>query len=335
MTGMQSGRLTRRRLIWLAAGGVALGQNDWVASRADAEGTPEPAEFPPFPEFPPLPPAAPRPEGPLRVVTSTAILADLTRQVGGERVDVSSILPANADPHDFEVQPADLVTISEADLVVMHGLKLDAWIEPLVESAGGDAPVVVATTGITTIASGEDAFSEGDPHVWFDPQRTKQMVANIAQGLIAVDPPGEPDYQARLQAYQANLDLLDAEIAKRIALIPPERRKLVTNHDSLAYFAERYGLTIVGTVIPGIDTRTEPSAKDMAELVDRIKREGVPAIFTENTVSPRLAEALAEQAGVRVVASLYTDSLGDPGSGADTYIGMMETNTRIIVEALR
>lgn len=335
MQDMRTRRLTRRDLIGIALSSTAFGCTGWHTDRAGAEATPEPTEFPPFPEFPPLPPATPRPEGPLRVVTSTAILADLTRQVGGERVDVSSILPANADPHDFEVQPGDLVKISEADLVIMHGLKLDAWIEPLIENAGGNAPVVVATTGIATIASDEDAFSEGDPHVWFDPQRTKQMVANIAQGLISIDPPGEPDYQARMKAYQANLDLLDAEIAKRIALIPPERRKLVTNHDSLAYFAERYGLTVVGTVIPGIDTRTEPSAKDISELVDRIKREGVPAIFTENTVSPRLAEALAEQAGVRVVASLYTDSLGEPGSGADTYIGMMEMDTRIIVEALR
>ncbi len=335
MSTMRPKRLTRRRFVLVAASGAVVGLAGWSPNRLGAEGTPSPEGFPPFPELPPLPPASPRPDGPLRVVTSMVILADLTRQIGGERVEVSSILPANADPHDFEVQPADLVKISGADLIIMHGVRLDSWIESLVENAGGDAPVVVATTGIQTIASEEDAFSEGDPHVWFDPQRVKQMVANIARGLISVDPPGEPGYRARLTAYQANLDLLDAEIAKRIALIPPERRKLVTNHDSLAYFAERYGLTIVGTVIPGIDTRTEPSAKDIAELVDQIKREGVPAIFAENTVSPRLAEALAEQAGVRVVASLYTDSLGEPGSGAETYIGMMETDTRIIVEALR
>ncbi|HEY8446135.1 MAG TPA: metal ABC transporter substrate-binding protein [Thermomicrobiales bacterium] len=327
-------RLTRRDIIAASVGLLAwrLAAGGNVAAQS---ATPSPESFPPFPELPPLPAATPREDRPLAVVTTTGILADLVSQCGGERVEVNSILPANADPHDFEPAPEDLIRIAEADLIVVHGLRLDAWAEPLIDSADASAPIVIATDGIETIASDEEEFSEGDPHVWFDPMRTKQMVANIASGLIVADGDGEADYQARQTAYAAHLDALDAAIAERIALIPAERRKIVTNHDSLAYYAARYGLEIVGTIIPGIDTRTEPSAKEIAELIDTVEREGVRAIFIENTASARLAESLAEQAGIEVIASLYTDNLGEPGSGAETYIGLMQTDTRIIVEALR
>jgi ABC-type Zn uptake system ZnuABC Zn-binding protein ZnuA len=269
------------------------------------------------------------------VVATTPIIADLVRQIGGERVDVKSLLPQNADPHDFEPAPADLVMVEEANAVFVHGLQLDAWAEDLIDNSGTDAKVFVSTVGVETLASDEEEFAEGDPHVWFDPTRVTTMVANIAAGLTSVDPDGKPSFEARLAAYQAALDRLDAAIQEWIALIPEEHRKIVTNHDSLRYYAERYRLTIVGTVIPGMDTRSEPSAKDVAALVDVIEAEGVRAIFAENTVNPSLAQELASQSGITVVDNLYTDSLGDAESGADTYIGLMQTDTRIIVEALR
>ncbi|MDP9364002.1 MAG: zinc ABC transporter substrate-binding protein [Chloroflexota bacterium] len=283
----------------------------------------------------PLPAAMPRAEGPLVVVATTGILADLVAQVGGERVEVVSLLPANADPHDFEPAPEDLVRVEGADSVVRHGLGLDEWSEGLIENADAELPVIVATEGIETRPSDDEEFAEGDPHVWFDPMRTGEMVRNIAAGLSEVDPDGEATYQARGDAYAAELRVLDAAIQAAIDTVPRERRKLVTNHDALGYYADRYGLEIVGTVIPGLETTAEPSAREVATLIEAIEREGVPAIFAENTTSPALAEELAAEAGVRVVDDLYTDSLGEPGSGADTYLGLMRTDTTLIVEALR
>lgn len=283
----------------------------------------------------PLPVIDGRSDGPLKLVTSTSILADLARQVGGDRVEVTSILPPNADPHDFEPSPEDVISLENADLVVLHGLQLDTWANGLIESAQTDAPVVIATTGVETLGREQNQeFSEGDPHVWFDPMRAKQMVANIRDGLIAADRDGTDGYHRRYDAYAAQLDELDTEIQQRIDLLPGEHRVLVTNHDALGYYADRYGLTIVGTVIPGLDSRTEPSAKEIAALIDTIKESGATVIFAENTVSPALAESLASDAGIRVAADLFTDSLGDEASGADTYIGLMQTDTIIIVENL-
>ncbi len=297
--------------------------------------TASPTSFPPFPPMPSMPQAKPRDGGPLKIVATTPIIADLVRQIGGERVDVDSLLPNNADPHEFEPAPQDLVKLARADAIFVHGLHLDAWSQQLIKHSDTKAPVFVATEGVKTLASDEDEFKQGDPHVWFDPIRVKTMVGDIAADLSKIDPDGASSYDQRLAAYRSSLDQLDREIAARIALIPPDQRKLVTNHDALRYYAERYGLTIVGTIIPGMDTQAEPSARDIGALVKKIKDEHVKAIFAENTVSPKLAKQLATQAGVAVVDDLYTDSLGGPDSGADTYIGLMETDTRLIVEALR
>jgi zinc/manganese transport system substrate-binding protein/manganese/iron transport system substrate-binding protein len=160
------------------------------------------------------------------------------------------------------------------------------------------------------------------------------MVENIRKGLDSVDPEGLAGYDSRHTAYDRALDELDAEIEARVALVPEERRILATNHDSLAYYADRYGLTIIGTVIPGLDTRVEPSAQEIAALIEALETSGVTVIFAENTVSPALAESLARDAGIRVAPELYTDSLGTPESGADTYIGLMQVDTMIIVENL-
>jgi ABC-type Zn uptake system ZnuABC Zn-binding protein ZnuA len=313
-------------LTGLLLAGLAVAEfSSAAAENGDFVGFSEPEE---------LPAATPREQGPVTVVTSTSILADLVQQIGGERVEVDSIAPKNADPHDFEPSPEDVLKIENADLIVLHGLQLDNWAKRLVESADSNAPVIVATKGVKTIGSDEKSFNEGDPHVWFDPRRVKTMVSTISTGLEGVDSAGTENYESRLGAYLNNLDTLDQEIAAGIDTIPPERRKLVTNHDALAYFADRYGLEVIGTVIPGIDSRTEPSAKDVAELIDLIQDEGVSVIFAENIVSPDLAESLAEQAGVEVVPELYTDSLGDEDSGADTYIGLMQTDASLIIEYL-
>jgi ABC-type Zn uptake system ZnuABC Zn-binding protein ZnuA len=338
-----SSSLSRRSFL---IGGASIASLLAAPSRRSA-GAQE-AEVPPFASPVALPDIEDRSDEPLKVVTSTSILADLARQVGGSRVEVNSILPANSDPHDFEPSPDDVITIEDADLIILHGLQLDTWADALIEAAQTDVPVVIATTGIETIGGddehdedhedGDDHdhnFSEGDPHVWFDPMRAKQMAANIRDGLSAADSDGAAGYQQRYDAYAAQLDALDTEIQERIDLIPEERRVLVTNHDALEYYANRYGLTIVGTVIPGLDSRAEPSAKEVAALIEAIEESGVTVIFAENTVGPALAESLASDAGIRVAPDLFTDSLGDEASGADTYIGLMQTDTVIIVENLR
>ncbi|MGH2551991.1 MAG: metal ABC transporter substrate-binding protein, partial [Thermomicrobiales bacterium] len=241
--------------------------------------------------------------------------------------------------------PADIAKVEEASVVFVHGLGLDHWVEDIIDNAGGDVTVVTVTDGITTVnrAEGEEHKEdsdeaehdhETDPHVWFDPTKTAQMVANIAAGLTAADPDGANDYAARLAAYQQELTALDTQIAERIALIPDANRKIVTNHDALGYYADRYGLTIIGTIIPSLDTQAEPSAKEVSELLDLIKNQGVTVIFAENTVSPKLAEELAGEAGITVVDTLYSDSLGDADSGAATYIELMQSDTIKIVEAL-
>lgn len=279
-----------------------------------------------------LPAATPVAGDQIRVVTTTSILADLVRQVGGDRVAAESLLPANADPHDFEAAPEDLGAIEDAALVVRHGLGLDDWADTLLETAG-DLKVVVATDGVPVLTG--EGFESGDPHVWFDPTRTATMVATIASALAGVDPEGATTYDARTKDYRAQLADLDAAIARAIETIPTEQRVLVTTHNVLGYYADRYGLTVVGTIIPGMETSSEPSAKDVATLLETIEAEGVPAIFAENTANPAFAQELADQAGVTLVDDLYTDSLGGPGSGAETYFDLMRTDTILIVEALR
>lgn len=334
-----------RRALFAAAATIGFARMGTSARAQDATPGADPlALLPPDPD---LPAGEPRAEGPLRVVATTGILADLARQVGGQRVDVRSVLPANADPHDFEPTPQDVAAIGEADLLVEHGLGLDGWAAQLI-AASPETPLVTASDGISLRhghdhAEGEeehgddgrDHDGEDDPHWWFDPTRAVTAVETIAAGLAAVDPAGEATFRARADAYASYLLDLDAAIAAAVATIPAERRRIVTNHDALGYYADRYGLEVVGTVIPGLATTAEPSAAEVAALLGAIDASGVPAIFTETTTSPRLAESLATEAGIAVIDDLYTDTLGEPGSGADTYAGLLRTDTAIVVEALR
>jgi ABC-type Zn uptake system ZnuABC Zn-binding protein ZnuA len=332
-------RPTRRTFIAGAGAFAAV----MFAGRVSAQSTP--VGVPPFPAGQPLPDATVSESGPIKVTASTNIIGDLVTQIGGVRVEVDTILPANADPHEYEPAPEDIAKVEEAKVVFIHGLGLDHWAEDIIDNAGGDVTVVTVTDGITTVnrEEGEEHEEdsdeaehdhETDPHVWFDPTKTAQMVANIAAGLTAADPDGANDYAARLAAYQQELTALDTQIAERVTLIPEANRKIVTNHDALGYYADRYGLTIIGTIIPSLDTQAEPSAKEVAELLDLIKSQGVTVIFAENTVSPKLAEELAGEAGITVVDTLYSDSLGDGDSGAATYIELMQSDTIKIVEAL-
>jgi zinc/manganese transport system substrate-binding protein/manganese/iron transport system substrate-binding protein len=271
----------------------------------------------------------------LKVVATTTQIADMTRAIGGQLVKVNGLLPANADPHDFEPTPRDVGRIADARLVLEHGLKLDAWSGEMVKVSGTHATIVVVTSGVQTLASDEEGFDQGDPHVWFNVANAKVMAANIRDALIAADPTHRDAYTTQAAAYLTQLDELDSWIRQQIATIPSENRKLVTTHDAFGYYVSAYGLELAGTVMPGLDTQAEPSAKSIAALVDTIRAQHVKAIFTEASLNPKLERQIADEAGVAIVDNLYGDALGPAGSGADTYIGMMRTDTTLIVDALR
>lgn len=264
----------------------------------------------------------------LRVVATTTQLADFVRVLGGDRVELLDLLKANVDPHDYEATPADLEAVRRADLVFKNGIGLEEWLDRTLKSAGSEARVVDASTGV--------ARRGDDPHIWHDATRARTMVANLAAAMRETDPADAAAYAEAEQAYAAELEALDAEILAQIRALP--NKKLVTNHDAFGYYVERYGLDFVGSVIPSFDSQAELSSRELAALVDKIVAEGVRAVFAEGTLPPRTAETVAREAGVRIVAgedALYGDSLGPPGSDADTYVKMMRHNTRTIVEGLR
>lgn len=291
----------------------------------------------------------------LHVVTTTTIVQDLVQQVAGERAAVHSLLRPGMDPHAYQPVPADLVALSRADLIVLHGAGLDAWAQSMIERTRVKAKIVAVADGMKSDSDdapeqvnrtgGEPGHEPGEhdhrhegenPHYWFDPNLVKHYIAEIEKALISVDPAGAGVYRRNAARYVAELSALDAWIRERVAEIPESRRKLVTNHDTLSHFARRYGFEVVGTVIPGFSSEAEPSARQIAQLVRAIQSAGVSAIFTENTMSPRLAETVAREAGSSVrVVPLYTESLSTPGGPADTYLNFMRFNVNAIVQALR
>ncbi|MDP9310539.1 MAG: zinc ABC transporter substrate-binding protein [Chloroflexota bacterium] len=294
----------------------------------------------------------------LQVVATTSIIGDLAKNVGSERVDVRVLLPPGTDPHTYSPTPSDVQAISEAHVLFENGLGLEDWLEELVANAGGSRPTVVVSEGLPTLASAEheehgtgsehtsaaasaetDAHDQegagNDPHMWLDVQNTIGYVENIRDGLKQVDAGNVATYDNQAAAYITQLKELDATITQQVATIPADQRKLVTNHDNFAYFAKRYGFTVVGNVFENVSTEQEPSAQQIAQLVQLIREQNVPAAFTENTVNPRLAEQVANEAGIKVVTDLYTDALGEAGSNGDTYIKMMQYNVQQIVAALQ
>ncbi len=279
----------------------------------------------------------------IAIAATTTIIADLARNIAGERADVTAIIPPGADPHDFEPTPGDVEKIADAELVLEHGLGYDEWAHDLVEQSGTDAAVVEVTDGVTLIEAGDDEHSEDadeheghdeDPHVWFDVENVKVMTANIRDALIEIDPDGREAYEANTEAYLAELDELDGWIHEQVATIPEGDRKLVTSHEAFGYYVAAYGFEYVGAVVPSLDSQAQASAQQVDALLDMIEAEGVRAVFTETTVNPDLTEQIAAEADIEVVTNLFSDSLSDDGSQTDTYIGMMRHNTTAIVEAL-
>jgi ABC-type Zn uptake system ZnuABC Zn-binding protein ZnuA len=264
--------------------------------------------------------------GEVSAVATTTHVADLVRNVAGERAGVDGILSAEADPHDYEPRPSDAAALAEADVVFSSGGEVDEWLGELVDSAGGDAPQVSLLDSVETAAD--------DPHWWQDPRNAIRAVEAIRAALAEADPAGEAAYARNARAYTRELEALDAEIERCIERVPPAKRKIVTTHDALGYFADRYGVEVIGSVIPSLSTQAQPSAKDVDELVRQIEDEGVEAIFPEAAVSQRLERAIARESGAEVGGELWADSLGPEGSGAESYTGSMRANAAALAEGM-
>jgi zinc/manganese transport system substrate-binding protein len=272
---------------------------------------------------------------PLEIVTSFSILGDLLRQVGGERVRVTSLVGPGEDAHGYQPRPSDARRVKGAALVVANGLGFDPWLERLARSAGYQGEVVIASQGIRPLempAHGDpDAGPELDPHAWQDVSQTRRYVATIAAALGSADPAGAAAYRAQAARYDATLASLDGEIRQAVSSLPAERRLVVTSHEAFGYFARAYGLHVLAPV--GLSSNAEPTAAGVAALIRQIRQVRAPAIFLENISDPRLLERIRRESGARLGGTLYSDALA-PAPPADSYAGMMRENLRVLMTAL-
>jgi zinc/manganese transport system substrate-binding protein len=270
-------------------------------------------------------------------VATFSILGDLAKNVGGERVEVSTLVGPDGDTHVYAPTPADSRRLADAKLVVANGLKLEGWIGRLIKSSGTKARVIEAARGIEPLkAEEEHGHGHGqaalDPHAWQSVANLKLYVANIRDGLIAADPAGKADYEANAAGYRARLDVLEAEIRAAVERIPRDRRKIITSHDAFGYFQKAYGIAFVAP--QGVSTEAEASAKDVARIIQQIRREKIPAVFLENVSDRRLADRIAKESGAKIGGRLYSDALSAPNGPAGTYIDMMRHNIRALSAAL-
>jgi len=273
----------------------------------------------------------------LNVVATFSILGNLVQTVGGDAIQVHTLVGPDGDTHTYEPIPADGVALANANLIFENGLGFEIWLDKLYTASGSKAKRVVVTTGVTPgkITIGDEAGAT-DPHAWQDVTYTTGMVNVIRDTLVAQDPAHAAAYQANATAYLGQLQALDSYIQQQAASLPADRRKLVTNHDALDYFAKRYGFQVIGNALGSVSTEaSEPSAAEIAKLTDEIKSAGVPAIFTENIENSAVINQVAQEAGVKVAPPLYTDALGHAGTAGDTYLKMMRYNIDTIVAALK
>ncbi len=289
------------------------------------------------------PAAAPKTGAP--VIAIENFLADITRQVVGNRMEVRSLVPIGLDPHAYEPTPQDVAAVAGARLIVVNGAGLESFLAKLIQTAGQDRPVLEASHGLASRAAREGEVREGgtiatgpsadpDPHFWLNPVMVVRYVQNIRDELSRIDPAGEKTYGANADAYILKLRELDAWIASETAKIPAQRRQLVTNHETFGYFADRYGFRIIGTIIPGVSSEAAPTARQLARLIDGLKKAGAPAVFLDMGANPQLGQQVAREAGIPVVTELFTHSLTDAGGLAPTYLDLMRFDVTRIVAAL-
>jgi ABC-type Zn uptake system ZnuABC Zn-binding protein ZnuA len=266
------------------------------------------------------------------VISSTTMLADMVDQIAGDHVRSISIVSPGADPHLYRPTPRDARRIAESDLVVKNGLSLEGWMDDLIANAGGDRPIVTASNGVSSL---EDPTEEAtvDPHFWFDPTRWQTGIDNVSSAIQEiVSQPVREDIERRTAAYKEEIADLAAWVERMVNAIPEPQRVLVTSHDAFNYFGDRYAMEVIA--IQGISTEEEASQRDVANVIETVKDTGVRAVFVESSVNPRMIEQVARETGAAKAGPLFSDSTGAPGTDAATYVGMVEENVRMIVEAL-
>ena len=264
----------------------------------------------------------------LNVVASFSILADFVRNVGGDRVNLTTLVGPDSDVHVYTPAPGDAKRIADAKLVIVNGLGLEGWLPRLVQSAGSKAQVVTASAGITPLKLG----SAADPHAWQSVPNAKVYVTDIANALAAADPDDAEFFRTQAKAYLEKLETLDREVREAVAKIPPDRRKVISTHDAFGYFAAEYGVQFVAPL--GVSTETEPSARDIAAIIGQIKAQKIPAVFLENISDDRLIRRIAAETGAKVGGTLISDGLTGEKGPAPTYIDMVRHNIKALTSAL-
>lgn len=261
------------------------------------------------------------------VLATTTQVADLARHVAGDRARVTGLLRPNADPHDYEPRPSDAKAVASASLVLRSGGDLDEWLGDVIDNAGGEAEVVTLIDAVRT----RRGDGEVDPHWWQNPLNAQRAVIRIRDALTKADPDGEAAYNRNAAGYVAEIAATDRAIRSCFAAVPAEQRKLVTNHDALGYFADRYSLEVIGAVIPALSTKAQASAGEVQDLAAEIRRERVKVVFPESSLNAKLERVIAKESGATVGRALYADTLGPAGSPGATYLGSLRANADAMV----
>ncbi|WP_409262601.1 metal ABC transporter substrate-binding protein [Pseudomonas putida] len=267
----------------------------------------------------------------IKVVTSFSILADITRQIGGDQVQVINIVGPDSDAHVYETTPDDARHVLQARLVVENGLNFEPWLDRLIKTTGSQAQVVRASQGILPRTLDEEGQTIPDPHAWNSLANAKIYAANIAKALEAVDADNAQAYRSHLAAYQQQIDALLAEVKKSFAALPANNRRIVTSHDAFGYLGQAYGIEFLAP--QGLSTEQEPTAKDVASIISMIKRDKIKAVFIENIKDSRLMRQIADDTGAKIGGTLYSDALAAEGP-ASTYLGMYRQNVQTLIQAL-
>jgi ABC-type Zn uptake system ZnuABC Zn-binding protein ZnuA len=261
------------------------------------------------------------------VVATTTQVGAFARAVGGDRAAVRQILQPNSDPHQYEPRPSDVQSIAGASVVVRSGADIDQWLQGVLDNAGSHVKPLTLIDVLHT----RRLHGQTDPHWWQNPRNAIIAVGEIRDALIAADPAGRKTYTDNADTYIAKLRALDTAIASCVAKVPRRERKLVTDHDAMGYYADRYAITVIGTVIPALSTNAQASARQVTHLIHTIRAAGVSTIFSESSVNPKLTRAIAHEAGAKVGPPLYADTLGPAGSDGATYIGSLKANTQALI----
>jgi zinc/manganese transport system substrate-binding protein len=264
----------------------------------------------------------------LKVVASFSILADFVRNVGGDRINLTTLVGSDSDVHVYTPAPSDAKRIADAKLVIVNGLGLEGWLPRLVQSSGSKAQVVTASAGIAPLRLGTAA----DPHGWQSVPNAEIYVTDIANALAAAAPDHAEFFRAQAKAYLEKLETLDREVREAVAKIPQERRKVISTHDAFGYFAAEYGVQFIAPL--GVSTETEPSARDIATIIGQIKAQRIPAVFLENISDDRLIGRIAAETGSKVGGTLISDGLTGEKGPAPTYIDMVRHNIKALTAAL-